>query len=224
MKKELTAASLMEAGAHYGYSRTRRHPTVTPYIFGNKDGVDIIDVEKTICLTEEAKTYLADLSKNGKTVLFVGTKPEARAVIEATAAALHQPFVTERWIGGMLTNFSEIKRRIQKLETMKEERASGALEKYTKKEQLLINRELNRLQKYFSGVIGLTKMPEAIFVVDPKKEHIAIKEAHKLGITVIALGNTDCSIRGIQYPIIANDGSRSSISLILGILEDTYKQ
>lgn len=214
-----SAPSMMEAGVHYGYSRTRRHPTTTPFIYGNKDGIDIIDVEKVMPQIEAARGFLRELTNAGKLVLFVGTKPEARDAIMDAATTLHQPFVIERWIGGILTNFSEIKRRIQKLETMKEDRASGGLEKYTKKEQLLLNRELNRLQKYFSGVIGLTKMPDALVVVDSKKEHIAIKEARKLHIPVIALGNTDCSIRGITYPIVANDGTRSSISLILDILK-----
>lgn len=209
----------MEAGVHYGYSRTRRHPTTTPFLYGNKDGIDIIDVEKVMPQIEAAAGFLRELTNAGKLILFVGTKPEAREAIMDIATTLHQPFVVERWIGGILTNFTEIKRRIQKLEGMKEDRVSGALEKYTKKEQLLLNRELNRLQKYFSGVITLTKMPDAIVIVDSKKEHIAVKEARKLNIPVVAIGNTDCSTRGITYPIVANDGTRSSIALILDILK-----
>lgn len=219
MKTEHTAASMMEAGVHYGYSRTRRHPTTTPFLYGNKDGIDIIDVEKVMPQIEAAAGFLRELTNAGKLILFVGTKPEAREAIMDIATTLHQPFVVERWIGGILTNFTEIKRRIQKLEGMKEDRVSGALEKYTKKEQLLLNRELNRLQKYFSGVITLTKMPDAIVIVDSKKEHIAVKEARKLNIPVVAIGNTDCSTRGITYPIVANDGTRSSIALILDILK-----
>lgn len=214
----------MSAGVHYGYSRTRRHPTNTPFLYGNKNGVDIIDVEKTIPQLEAAANFLSGLSAAGKTVLFVGTKPEARKHIEAVATSLHQPFVTERWIGGILTNFPEIKKRIQKLIDLKEKRASGELAKYTKKEQLLLDREMDRLSKYFSGVVGLTKMPEAVVVIDSKKEHIAAKEARKIGIPVVALGNTDCSIRGINYPIVGNDGSSSSIEAILGILADAFRK
>lgn len=213
----------MEAGVHYGYSRTRRHPTVTPHLYGSKNGTDLIDIDKTIAQLETATTFLAELGAAGKVALFVGVKPEARAAVIETASTLHQPYVTERWIGGILTNFPEIKRRIQKLEDMKESRVSGEYAKYTKKEQLLLTREMERLNKYFSGLIGMTKMPDVVIVVDSKKEHIAIKEARKMNIPVIALGNTDCSTRGITYPIIANDSSMSSIVAILGILKTAFE-
>lgn len=214
----------MSSGVHYGYSRTRRHPTISPFVYGNKEGVDIIDLEKTIPQIESAVTFLSELGKADKTVLFVGVKPEARKHIEEVANLLHQPFVTERWIGGTLTNFPEIKKRISKLIDLREKRASGELAKYTKKEQLLIAREMGRLDKYFNGLTGLTKMPDAIVVVDSKKEHIAVAEARKMSIPIIALGNTDCSIRAISYPIIGNDGSSSSISMILGILRDAFQK
>ncbi len=221
MKKDISA-SLMEAGVHYGYSRTRRHPTVTPFLYGNKNGSDIIDIEKVLPQLEKAASFLAELGGAGKTVLFVGVKPESRAAVTEIASALRQPYVTERWIGGILTNFPQIKQRIDKLERMKEERVSGEYAKYTKKEQALLNREMERLTKYFAGLLGMQKMPDAMVVVDSKKEHIAILEAHKMNIPVIAIGNTDCSIRGISYPIIANDSSASSISTILGILKDAF--
>jgi small subunit ribosomal protein S2 len=222
MKKELSLMPLMEAGVHFGYSRTRRHPTVTPYLYGSKGGVDIIDLEKTAPMMEAAANFLSELGAAGKTVLFVGVKPEARNPIMDVAQSLKQPYVTERWIGGILTNFPEIKKRIGKLETLREDKVSGAFEKYTKKEQLLLTREMERLNKYFSGLTGLTKIPDAVVVVDSKKEHIAIKEARKVGVPVIAIGNTDCSIRGISYPIIANDSSASSIKALLGILKDAF--
>jgi small subunit ribosomal protein S2 len=222
--KTIDPKALMEAGVHYGYSRTRRHPTVTKFIYGTKDKVDIIDLDKTIPQIEATAKYLSELSAAGKVVLFVGVKPESRNALQETASLLHQPYVTERWIGGILTNFSEIKRRIQKLEEMKEKRASGEYEKFTKKEQLLLNRELDRLNKYFSGLIGMTKIPDAMVVIDSKKEHIAVAEARKVNMPVIAIGNTDCSIRAIDYPIIANDSSTSSLSAILGILKDAFQQ
>lgn len=212
----------MASGVHYGYSRTRRHPSTSPFIYGTKGGVDIIDLEKTIAQIQKAGAFLKELSASGKNILFVGVKPEARNHIAEIAGVLHQPNVTERWIGGILTNFSEIKKRIQKLEDLKEKRASGELAKYTKKEQLLLDREMERLNKYFSGLIGMTKMPEALVVVDPKKEHIAVAEAHKMNIPVIALANTDCSVRAIEYPIMGNDGSSSSIKAILDILKDAF--
>ncbi len=214
----------MEAGVHYGYSRTRRHPTVTKFIYGTKDKVDIIDIDKTIHQIEAAANFLQGLAASGKTVLFVGVKPESRGTVQEIAGLLHQPYVTERWIGGILTNFSEIKRRIQKLEDMKEKMASGELAKFTKKEQLLMAREMARLNKYFSGLLGVTKLPDALVIVDSKKEHIAVAEARKSNIPVVAIGNTDCSIRAIDYPIIANDGSASSIAAVLGILKDALQQ
>ncbi len=223
MKKELSATSLMEAGAHYGYSRTRRHPTVTPFLYGNKNGTDIIDVEKIIPQIEAAAKFIGELGAAGKTALFVGVKPEARGAVLEVASTLRQPYVTERWIGGILTNFPQIKSRIEKLEKMKEERVSGEFAKYTKKEQNLLNREMERLTKYFNGLLGMTRMPDVMVVVDSKKEHIAILEARKMNIPVIALGNTDCSIRGITYPIVVNDSTTSSISTILGILKDAFE-
>jgi small subunit ribosomal protein S2 len=222
--KTIDAKDLMEAGVHYGYSRTRRHPTNSPLIYGTKDGIDIINLEKTIPQIENAATFLSGLGASGKTVLFVGVKPESRNAIHEVTSALHQPYVTERWIGGILTNFTEIKRRINKLEDMTAKKTSGEWDKFTKKEQLLMTRELARLNKYFSGLVGIVKLPDALVVIDSKKEHIAIAEARKSNIPVIAIGNTDCSIRGIDYPITANDSSASSITAILGILKDAFKQ
>lgn len=224
MSKSYSADALMSAGVHYGYSRTRRHPTTSKFVYGTKNGTDIIDLDQTMPQIERAAAFLATLGAAGKTVLFVGVKPEARAAITDAAQGLGQPYVIERWIGGILTNFGEIKHRIQKLIDMKEARATGGFDKHTKKEQLLLAREMERLNKYFSGLTSLTKMPDALVIVDSKKEHIAIAEARKMNIPVIAIGNTDCSVRAIDYPIVANDGSSSSIALLIGILKDAFKQ
>lgn len=214
----------MEAGSHYGYSRTRRHPSVNPFLYGTKDGTDIIDLEKVVPQLEAATSFLQSLAASGKSILFVGVKPESRKVTQEVAGLLHQPYVTERWIGGMLTNFPQMKTRIGKLEKMREDRVSGAFEKYTKKEQLMLSREMERLNKYFSGMVGVTKMPEALIVIDTKKEKIAILEAKRMNIPVISIGSTDCSVRGIEYPIVANDSSVSSIETILGILKDAFQK
>jgi small subunit ribosomal protein S2 len=214
----------MEAGVHYGYSRTRRHPTNSSFIYGTKDKVDIINLDKTIPQIEAAANFLQGLGAAGKTVLFVGVKPESRTIVIEIANLLKQPYVTERWIGGMLTNFPEIKRRINKLEDMREKKASGEYAKFTKKEQLLMTREEERLTKYFGGMVGVTKLPDAIVIVDQKKEAIAAAEARKSNVPIVAIGNTDCSIRGIDYPITANDSSASSIAAILGILKDAFQQ
>jgi small subunit ribosomal protein S2 len=214
----------MEAGVHYGYSRTRRHPTNSSLIYGTKDKVDIIDLDKTIPQLQAAANFLQGLGASGKIVLFVGVKPESRNATIEVANLLKQPYVTERWIGGILTNFPEIKHRINKLEDLREKRTSGELLKFTKKEQLLIDREMERLTKYFGGLVGVSKLPDAIVIIDQKKEHIAAAEARKTNIPIIAIGNTDCSIRGIDYPITANDSSASSITTILDILKDAYQQ
>lgn len=224
MKKELSLQPLMEAGVHFGYSRTRRHPTVTPFLYGNKNGSDIIDLEKTAPQIEQAVAFLGELAAAGKTVLFVGVKPEARAVVAEVAQTLKMPYVIERWIGGTLTNFTQMKKRVERLEHLKEERVSGGFEKYTKKEQSLLNREMDRLNNYFSGLIGMNKLPDAVVVVDQKKEHIAVTEAKKMNIPVVAIGNTDCSIRGITYPIVGNDSAASSIKALLGILKDAFSK
>lgn len=224
MKKELSLMPLMEAGVHFGYSRTKRHPSVTPFLYGSKGGVDIIDLEKTAPQIEAAANFMSELGAAGKTVLFVGVKPEARSSVTEIAQATKQPYVTERWIGGILTNFPEIKKRISRLEKLKEDKLSGDFVKYTKKEQLLLSREMERLDKFFSGLSGMTKMPDAIVVVDSKKEKIAVLEARKVGVPVIAIGNTDCSTRNIEYAIIANDSSTSSIGAILGILKDAFNK
>jgi len=221
--KTINSQDLMEAGVHYGYSRTRRHPTNSGLIYGTKDKVDIINLDKTIPQIEAAANFLQGLGAAGKTVLFVGVKPESRNAIHEISSLLKQPYVTERWIGGMLTNFPEIKRRINKLEDMREKKASGEYAKFTKKEQLLMSREEERLTKYFGGMVGVSKLPDAVFIIDSKKEHIAVAEARKSNIPVIAIGNTDCSIRGIDYPITANDSSASSIAAILGILKDAFQ-
>lgn len=186
--------------------------------------MDIIDLEKTVPQLEAAASFLAETAGAGKTVLFVGVKPEARNAVEEVAQTLKMPYVTERWIGGILTNFPQMKKRIEKLEQLKEERTGGGFDKYTKKEQAVLNRELDRLNKYFSGLVGLTRLPDALVVVDSKKEHTAVAEAKKMRIPVVALGNTDCSIFGITYPIVANDSSASSIKAILGILKESLSK
>ena len=215
MKKELTEDSLIEAGVHYGYSRTRRHPTITPFIYGNKKGSDIINIEKIIPQIEEAAKFVSELGAAGKVALFVGVKPEARGAVTEVAETLKQPFVTERWIGGTLTNFMEIKRRIQKLVDMREKIANGEFSKYTKKEQLLIQRDIDRLDRDFGGISALTNIPSVVVIIDSRHEAMCVKEAKLLHIPVVALSNTDCTLEGIEYPIVGNDGSVPAVRFVL---------
>ena len=211
-------------GTHYGYSKSRRHPTTTPYIFATKNGVDIINIEKTSVLLEKALEKVTALAASGKTILFVGTEAEARQQIVETALALNMPYVSERWVGGSLTNFPEIKKRITKLLDLRDQKEKGGLDKYTKKEKLLIDREMEDMTKNFQGLTGITRTPDAVFVIDPKKEHIAVTEAHKMNLPVIAVLNTDSSTKTAEFPIVANDASVSSISFFLSKVKEAYNK
>ena len=216
---------LFSVGAHFGYSRTRRHPSVARHLFGTKNKVDIIDIEQTEVMLQKASEYMKSLGQKGKTVIFVGSKPEAKDATRSAAESLDLPFVTSRWVGGILTNFPEIKKRLTRLEELRAAKISGDLQKkYTKKEQLLIAREVAKMEELFSGIVSLKGLPDALFIVDPKKEEIAVLEAQRLGIPVIALGSTDCDLTTITYPILANDASRAAIEFIVKHLADAYKQ
>ncbi len=222
MSTQNTIEEMFRAGVHYGYSKSRRHPSTLPYVFATKSGVDIINIEKTEELLQKAAEAVSKFASTGKTILFVGTKPEAKQQIVETALALNMPYVGERWVGGALTNFPEIKKRILKLLDLREQKEKGGLDKYTKKERLLIDREMEDMTKNFQGLVGITKTPDAIFVVDPKKEHIAVTEAKKMNLPIIALLNTDCNLKQIEYPIVANDASVSSVTFFLGKIKEAY--
>jgi small subunit ribosomal protein S2 len=225
--KETKATGLVDemfsAGAHFGYSKSRRHPSVSPLIYATKNKVDFINLEKTDVQLAKALEFVASLAKTGKKILFVGVKPESKKVVETVAASLDMPYVTERWIGGTLTNFPEIKKRINKLAELQTKKANGELDVYTKKEKLMIEREVERLSKLFSGVANVTKTPDALFIVDTKKEHIAVTEAQSAGVPVIGLANSDTNIRGIDYPIVANDASAQSIAFFVNAIAKAYK-
>jgi small subunit ribosomal protein S2 len=222
MSTQNIVEKMFEAGVHYGYSKSRRHPSVSTYIFTTKNGVDIINIEKTNELFEKALEAVTKLASSGKTILFIGTKPEARQQIIETALSLNMPYVGERWVGGSLTNFPEIKKRIVKLLDLRDKKEKGELEKYTKKERLLINKEMEDMTKNFQGLTGISRIPDAVFVIDPKKEHIAVTEAKKMNLPVIALLNTDCNLKQVQYPIVANDASVSSITFFLSKIKEAY--
>ena len=222
MSTQTIIEEMFRSGVHYGYSKSRRHPSTSQYIFATKNGVDIINIEKTQELLEKALEVVSKLATSGKTILFVGTKPEARQQIIETALALNMPYVGERWVGGALTNFPEIKKRIIKLLDLREQKEKGELDKYTKKERLLINKEMEDMTRNFQGLTGITKTPDAVFVVDPKKEHIAVTEAKKMNLTIIALLNTDCNLKQVEYPIVANDASISSITFFLSKIKEAY--
>lgn len=223
-KVETKIDEMFRAGAHYGYSKSRRHPSTKSYIFGTKNSVDIIDIEKSFELLNLVNELITKIAQSGKTILFVGTKSEAKQQTTETALALNMPYVSERWVGGTLTNFSQIKKRISKLLDLRKQKEEGALEKFTKKERLLIDREINKMTKNFQGITGLIKTPDYLFVIDPKKENLAVVEAKKMKVPVIALANTDCNIKEIDYPIVANDASISSISFFLSQIKESFEK
>ncbi len=206
---------MFEAGVHYGTLRASRNPSVKKYIYGTKANVDIIDIEQTASQIEKAKAFIADLKENKKVVLFATSKSEVKDLLKDSALRFESPYISGRWVGGLFTNFEIIRKRINRMIEITDLKAKGELKKYTKKEQSLMDKEVERLEKLFIGVKELTSLPAALLVVDPKKEFIAVKEAQDMGIPVIAIANTDCKISGIDFPILANDSSRSSVDYIL---------
>ena len=214
---------LFEAGAHFGFQKNRRHPTVKPYLFGSKQGTDIIDLQKTSELLESAKEVLNAAGKAGQTVLFVGTKEEVSKLVEEAAAKTESPYVINRWIGGTITNFGEIKKRLGRLATLTEEGESGELErKYTKKERVVIGRETAKLKFNFGGIKDLTKNPDLLVVVDPRHEHIAVTEAREKGIKIVAVMSSDNNLSLVDYPVLVNDTLQTSVSVVLDELVTAY--
>lgn len=213
---------LLNAGLHVGFSRTRRHPTASSYIFGTKDRLDIFNLEETVRLLERACAFVAELGASGKTLLLVGGKHEVVDVVRHVARLMNLPYVAGRWIGGTLTNFKNIRKRIDRLQTLMRDRESGELEKYTKRERLLIDREIDELLTRFEGLVSMTELPASLFVIDPRHEHTAVKEANQLKIPVIGLANSDCDFSLIQYPIPGNDTSIKSVKFVCERIAESY--
>lgn len=215
-----TIQALYDAGAHFGLPRARRHPTASPYIYSTKDRTDIFDLATTASRLETAKDFLRSLS--GKAVLFVGGKHEAADIVKSAALRSLSPYVAGRWIGGSLTNFKNVRKRIDRLEKLMKDRESGELEKYTKKERLMIDREIEELLGRFGGLRSMTDLPAAMLVVDTRHEETAVREATQLGIPVVGLAGSDCDFSLVQYPIPANDTSVKSVRLVCDELTNAY--
>lgn len=215
--------AMFQAGAHFGYTKSRRNASVVNYIFGSKNKTDIIDLEKTAESLVKAKEFVTAIARLGKQVLFVGGKSEAKNFIKDGAMSIDMPYVSGRWIGGALTNAVEIKKRVAKFEDLERQKEKGELSKYTKRERLLIDKEIENLEEMFLGIVGMKELPKALFIVDPKKENIAVAEAKKMNIPVIALANTDCDIKVVDYPIVGNDSSTTSISFFVSEMVKAYK-
>jgi small subunit ribosomal protein S2 len=215
---------LLEAGVHFGHQSSRWNPKMKKFIFASRNGIHIIDLQKTLKALQEAQAVVREVTLSGDRVLFVCTKKQLRLIVEQEAVRSNSPFVTERWLGGMLTNFSTIKKQIRRLKELERGLEEGAYEFYTKKEQLMLTREKDKLDKYMSGVKEMGRLPGAIFVVDAKKESIGIKEANKLGIPVIAIADTNADPDVIDYPIPGNDDAIRAVSVITAAISDAIEQ
>ena len=216
---QTTYKDLLDAGTHFGHLTRKWDPKMAPYIFMEKNGIHIIDLNKTLVSLDYAATAIRNIAKSGRKIMFVATKKQAQEIVTTEAERLKMPFVTDRWLGGMLTNFATVRKSLKKMATIdkmvKENTAYAAL---AKREKLMMQREREKLDRVLGGIADLGRLPAALFVIDVKREHIAVKEAHKLGIPVFAMCDTNSNPELVQFPIPANDDASKSIQLIVGVI------
>ena len=223
--KEISLLDLLKSGAHFGHTTSRWNPKMKPYIYASRNGIHILDLEKTKAALDKGLSYVKDITSKGGTLLFVGTKKQTRDSLKAAAAACGMPYVNVRWLGGTFTNFRTIQKTIRKLEKLEGMKASGELQNnYTKKERLMIEREIEKLKKLFEGIQGMKRLPEAIFVTDVKHEDIAVTEARKSKVKVIGLVDTNCSPEGIDHLIPCNDDATKAVTLILNAVSEAVSE
>ena len=209
---------LLDAGVHFGHLKRKWNPAMAPYIFMERNGIHIIDLEKTVIKLDEAASAMKHIAKSGKKVLFVATKKQAKEIVAEKVKAVNMPYVTERWPGGMLTNFPTIRKAVKKMSSIDKMATDGTFLNLSKRERLQVTRQRAKLEKTLGSIIDLTRLPSALFIVDVSKEHIAVSEAKRLGIPVFAMVDTNSDPSDIEFPIPANDDASKSISLIIGIL------
>lgn len=224
MPQTISMKDLLEAGVHFGHQSKRWNPKMKPYIFTARNGVHVIDLAKTVPLLEEAYNAVRDLTANGQNIIFVGTKKQARHIVAEEAKRVGAMYMTERWIGGLLTNFDSIKKSLKKLESLKEQRQNGELDKFTKKEKAGFDHEIARLERQLGGVADLKQLPAALFVIDPRKEEIAVLEAKNAGVKVISVVDTNCDPSNIDYPIPGNDDALKSIKLFVSVIANAVEE
>jgi small subunit ribosomal protein S2 len=211
---------LLQSGVHFGHQKGRWHPKMKPNVFIERNGVHIIDLEKTLESLKAAVDFVSQVAQTGGVVLFVGTKNQAQAIVKKYALFAGMPYIVEKWIGGMFTNFSNVSKLIKKYKTLKEERETGALAKYTKKEQVNFSKQIEKLEKLVGGLAELGRIPEAIFVVDAKREKTAVAEARKRGVKIVGFCDTNINPEFLDYPIFANDDAVKSIEMITRIIAE----
>jgi len=215
---------MYRAGVHFGYSKSSRHPKIRTYLCGLKNGVEIFDLEKTIFCLKKAEDFLTELSAMGKGILIVSTKPEVKDIVEKAGRELGMPYVLERWLGGTLTNFSTIKKRVSYFKNLCEQKLSGGFSDLSKKEASRTDKQLAKLERRLGGFSTLSEIPSAMVVIDPKKSKAAVSEAKKVGVPVVAILNSDCNPEDIDYPIPGNDASFSSVQYFLDRIVNAYKK
>ena len=221
---QVTFEELLDAGCHFGHLRRKWNPNMAPYIFMERNGIHIIDLYKTQAKMDEAANALCQLAKSGKRVLFVATKKQAKDVVAELAQKVNMPYVTERWPGGMLTNFATIRKAVKKMTSIDKMMSSDAYKSLSKREKLQIEREREKLEKNLGSIADLSRLPSALFVVDIMKEHIAVAEARKLNIPTFAIVDTNTNPNLIDFPIPANDDASKSIALIVGKMVDAIEE
>jgi len=209
---------LLKAGVHFGHQKSKRYPTMKPYVFGTRGGIDIIDLDKTRAQMQAAYDFIKGIAASGGTILFVGTKRQAKPIVAAAADACGMPYVTERWLGGTFTNFRAIMQMTQKLTRIEQQQASGEINRYTKKEQTVLQKEAAKLQSIVGSLKLLRALPQAIYVVDVKREGTAVAEANKLRVPVVAACDSNIDSRQVQWPIAGNDDASKSIELVANFI------
>jgi len=215
---------LLEAGVHFGHLKRKWNPNMAPYIFMERNGIHVIDLHKTVAKTEEAANALKQIAKSGKKILFVSTKKQAKESIETRVKEVNMPFATERWPGGMLTNFVTIRKAVKKMTAIDKMKVDGTFNTMSKRERLQVDRQREKLEKDFGSIADLTRLPAALFIVDINKEHIAVKEARKLNIPTFAIVDTNSDPRQVDFPIPGNDDASQSIDKIISIMTDAIKE
>ncbi|MGK0690153.1 MAG: 30S ribosomal protein S2 [Aquificaceae bacterium] len=216
----ISMRDLLEAGVHFGHSKSRWNPKMAPFLYGVRNGIHIIDLNKTVVYLEQAYHFVADSVAQGAEVLFVGTKKQAKDVIREEAERAGVPYVNERWVGGLLTNFRTVRKSILKLHTLERMEAEGVFDVLPKKEVRALRRKMERLKKLYGGIVNMERIPNILWVVDTVRENIAIQEAKKLGITVVAIADSNCDPDLIDYPIPGNDDAIKSIKLLTSKIAD----
>lgn len=224
MAKLPSIEEMLQAGVHFGHQTSRWHPKMKNFIFGSRGGIHIVDLEKTTQMLPDALAFVKSIAARGGNVLFVGTKRQAQPIVRKYAEACGMPFVTERWLGGTLTNFAQLRNTLRRLRTLKDQREKGELKKYTKKERIVLDREIEDMEHKVGGIQMLEKPPEAIFVVDIRTEKTAVEEANVTGTKVVAMCDTNVNPSGVHYVIPANDDAVKSIDLITRLVCEAVKE